>query len=131
MQRPVDNRTDPSIGHELRDVRYGSVYGAAVGVVVLVLVSFGLMWGMLQALVWREDVMSPPASPLAASFGRREPPEPRLQVDPVGDLSALRAREAAQLGGYGWVDRQAGVVHIPIDRAMELLVARRAGGAAR
>lgn len=131
MQRSVDSQTDPSLGHEIRDVRFGSVYGAAVGVAVLVIVSFGLMWGLLKALVWKEDVMSPPASPLAASYARREPPEPRLQVDPLGDLDTLRAREAAQLNGYGWVDRQAGVVHIPIDRAMELLVARRAGGAAR
>ncbi|MCW5893586.1 MAG: hypothetical protein KIT14_23975 [bacterium] len=130
MQHPVDPQTDPSLGHELRDVRFGSVYGAAAGVVVLVVVSFALMWGMLKLLVWREDVMSPPASPLAQSYARREPPEPRLQIDPIGDLAALRAREVAQLAGYGWVDRQAGVVRIPIDRAMELLVARR-GGAAR
>lgn len=131
MQHPIDSRTDPSIGHELRDVRFGSVYGAAAGVGILVVVSFALMWGMLQLLVWREDVMSPPASPLAASYARREPPEPRLQIDPVGDLAALRAREAARLSSYGWVDRQAGVVHIPIERAMELLVARRGGGAAQ
>ncbi len=25
-----------------------------------------------------------------------------------------------KLGSYGWVDRKAGVVHLPIDRAMEL-----------
>jgi hypothetical protein len=131
MQRPIDSQTDPSLGHELRDVRYGAVYGAAGGVILLVVVAFALMWGMLQLLVWREDVTSPPASPLAQSYARREPPEPRLQVDPIGDLAALRAREAAQLNGYGWVDRQAGVVHIPIERAMELLVARRGGGAAQ
>lgn len=131
MQHPIDPHTDPSVGHELRDVRFGSVYGAAAGVGILVVVSFALMWGMLQLLVWREDVMSPPASPLAASYARREPPEPRLQIDPVGDLAALRAREAARLSSYGWVDRQTGVVHIPIERAMELLVARRGGGAAQ
>lgn len=131
MQRSVETPTDPSLGHELRDVRYGSVYGAAIGVGVLVVVSFGLMWVMLKMLVWREDVDSPPASPLAASYARREPPEPRLQTDPVGDLAILRAREAARLDGYGWVDRQAGIVHIPITRAMELLVARRGGGVGR
>ena len=32
------------------------------------------------------------------------------------DLEARRER----LGSYGWVDRKAGVVHVPIDRAMEL-----------
>lgn len=29
------------------------------------------------------------------------------------------------LAGYGWVDRAAGVVHIPIDRAMDLIVAEQ------
>jgi mono/diheme cytochrome c family protein len=29
------------------------------------------------------------------------------------------------LDGYGWVDRAAGVVHIPIDRAMDLVVAEK------
>lgn len=38
-----------------------------------------------------------------------------------------RAREASRrrLESYGWVDRPAGVVHLPIERAMELV----AGGA--
>jgi len=36
-------------------------------------------------------------------------------------LRDLRAQEAAQLNSYGWVDQQKGVVHIPIDRAMELM----------
>ena len=33
-----------------------------------------------------------------------------------------RAARQAHLDGYGWVDRQAGVLHIPIARAMELVV---------
>jgi hypothetical protein len=32
------------------------------------------------------------------------------------------ARRRARLGSYGWVDREKGVVHVPIDRAMELVV---------
>lgn len=35
-----------------------------------------------------------------------------------------RARDQAQLRGYGWVDRSAGLVRIPIDRAMQLYVQR-------
>ncbi len=31
----------------------------------------------------------------------------------------------AHLDGYGWVDRAAGLVHIPIDRAMNLIVAEK------
>ncbi len=32
-----------------------------------------------------------------------------------------RAAQQARLDGYGWVDRRAGVLHIPIARAMELV----------
>ena len=52
------------------------------------------------------------------------PPEPRLQVDPRQDLSAYREREAALLDGYRWVDKNAGVVRIPIDEAMKRVVER-------
>ena len=31
-----------------------------------------------------------------------------------------RAARQERLGSYGWVDRRAGVVHLPIERAMEL-----------
>jgi hypothetical protein len=31
----------------------------------------------------------------------------------------LRAEQAARLESYGWVDRNAGIIHVPIERAME------------
>jgi hypothetical protein len=31
------------------------------------------------------------------------------------------------LDSYGWVDRQRGVVHVPIETAIDMLVARRSG----
>jgi len=37
-------------------------------------------------------------------------------------MEELRAREDAILGSYGWVDRQAGIGRIPIDRAVDLLL---------
>ena len=36
------------------------------------------------------------------------------------------ARATARLQGYGWVDKQAGVIRVPIGRAMELVVAEAA-----
>lgn len=50
------------------------------------------------------------------------PPEPRLQVNAQGDFQAFHATQEAELNSYGWVDRQKGVVHIPIERAMQLLI---------
>jgi hypothetical protein len=53
-----------------------------------------------------------------------EPPAPRLQSKPKGDLERLRAHERAKLETYGWTDRQAQVARIPIGRAMQLLSER-------
>lgn len=35
-------------------------------------------------------------------------------------LEEVRADQAKKAGAYGWVDQKAGVVHLPIERAMEL-----------
>ncbi len=43
------------------------------------------------------------------------------QGDPR-QLSRLRAQELEAINAYGWKDRKKGVVTIPIDRAMELVV---------
>ena len=58
-----------------------------------------------------------------AATTRTVPPEPRLQVTPSQDLDAIRKAEIDRLSSYGWVDRKAGVVHIPIERAIDLVAA--------
>lgn len=53
-----------------------------------------------------------------------EPPSPRLQIDRHADLEELRAAELARLSSYGWNERAGGVVHVPIERAMQLTADR-------
>jgi len=50
------------------------------------------------------------------------PPEPRLQVTAPRDLKTYRDDQEKILQGYSWVDSQAGLVRIPIDRAMNLML---------
>ena len=52
------------------------------------------------------------------------PPPPNLQAQPQLDLAEFRARQAEILSSYGWVDRQAGIVRIPIERALDLVAER-------
>lgn len=40
----------------------------------------------------------------------------------LNEWRQLKASETEQLNSYGWVDEQAGYVHIPIDRAMDLVL---------
>jgi hypothetical protein len=120
--------TPPGIGHEHTDVSTRPVIIAAIGLTVLIVVAAALMLGLYDVFAAREARLSPPANPLAAAEGPRLPPQPRLQVHPVKDLRELREAEAAILDHYGWVDKSAGMVRIPVQRAIDLLAARAGQG---
>jgi hypothetical protein len=49
-------------------------------------------------------------------------PQPQLEKTPILELKAVRDAEDQTLTTYGWVDRQKGVVRIPIAQAMNLVV---------
>lgn len=51
-------------------------------------------------------------------------PRPRLEENERTELREFREQEDARLHSYGWVDASAGTVHVPIDRAMELIAQR-------
>lgn len=108
--------------HETRDmdIRPIVMFGAGlVGSTAAVLLLMAWLFGYLAA---REAKLDIPPSPLAET--RRPPPEPRLQITPATDLEEMRRTEDAVLNSYGWVDRGAGIVRVPIDRAITLLAQR-------
>ena len=52
-------------------------------------------------------------------------PRPGVDLDDDhGQMAALRTEQIAKLNSYGWVDRSNHVVHIPIERAMDLVIQR-------
>lgn len=60
-----------------------------------------------------------------AYLPNRPPPVDHAVVEArLSTLAELRAREHSLLHSYAWVDASSGVVRIPIERAMELTVAR-------
>jgi hypothetical protein len=110
-------------GHEERDVSLRPVVIAGLALAAVIVVTPVFMRWLQDGLVAHEVAESPPPNPLAATYGRETPPPPRLQVNPRSDLAALHAREDARLDHYGWIDRQGGRVHIPVARALDLMVA--------
>lgn len=52
-------------------------------------------------------------------------PPPRLQVAEPLDLETVRQAEDALLTGYAWVNREQGIVRIPIAEAMRLLAKKQ------
>ncbi len=112
--------------HESSDVNLRPVVISGIALLVILVITAALMLGLFDIMAVQEAHMSPPANPLAATEGQRVPPAPRLQAHPLKDLEELRKAEQDLLTSYAWKDQSAGVVRIPIARAMELL-AQRAG----
>jgi hypothetical protein len=110
--------------HEKTDVNIRAILGFGGGLIVVAAVVHLLIFVLFGFFNSREGIQAPAEYPLAAAQGHREPPEPRLQTDPRQDLANLRAKEDEQLGSYGWVDRNADVVRIPIEAAMKLTLER-------
>jgi hypothetical protein len=114
----------PAAGHETRDISIRAIVGFGVALAVLTGVVLAAMWGIFHVFERREDKRDQPLPPMIAANLRRTPSGPRLEPDPLAPRQRLRAQENAVLTTAGWIDRDHGVVRIPIDRAMELLVDR-------
>ncbi len=99
---------------------------AALGLVAaLILVGLASAWLGRGLVDWLDRG---PARPQA-----QRPPAvtgPALEPRPAENLQALRTEKRRLLDEYRWLDRTAGVIRIPIDRAMRRLVEveNRAGG---
>jgi hypothetical protein len=81
------------------------------------------MWGLFRLYDHIEVANDPYVTPLAAPAGTL-PPQPRLQTTPWEDLKKFRTTENMYLQSYGWIDQKAGTVHLPIEKAKELLLQR-------
>ena len=111
---------NPSTAYEEKDVNVKPIAWFGVGLLLLTVVAMVLVWGILTSL--NSGAATTPSALVS-------PPEPRLQPNPVDQTTSqaeLLHRETARqeklLNSYGWVDKDAGVAHIPIDEAMKLTV---------
>jgi hypothetical protein len=119
MSEPGHN----TIGHEAdgTDVRAVGITGIALAIGIAIV--FFIVFGMFQYLLHHPVVISP-ASPLAETGQQQFPPPPRIEDHPTNELNELHSVEERTLSTYGWVDKNKGIVRIPIDRAMELQLNR-------
>ncbi len=113
-----------SVKFEPTDVATRPVVTAVVSLAAFTVTFTFVAHLVFHGLADREQAASPPASPLAAEYAVKLPPEPRLQEHPKLDLDVLRAAEEKTLSTLAWVDRDAGIVQVPIERAMEMLLAK-------
>jgi hypothetical protein len=113
-------------GHEEKDVNFVAITKFGIGLTLVVLATVFVLWGLFHFFVGRDEKSYGAGAPLSpeALSALKEPPQPRLQQSPPIDLRDMRAAEDKLLHRYTWVDRDKGVVRIPIERAMDLVVER-------
>lgn len=119
--------TPPGSTYEHTDAHVGPLIHFAIWLFVSAVIVHvglaGMYWLLIRESTERVDSQR---YPLSVDTPRRLPAEPRLQQFPRNELYDFRTKEDTQLHSYGWVDKNAGTVHIPIDDAMRLMLERGA-----
>jgi hypothetical protein len=126
--KPIPEAT-PDMLFERTDVEEHALPVTFIVVILLGLVLF-IMAGMW--VYYKNRVVDAP--PLMATGAVFSPEttrvdvvpasEPRLQLSPRADMSIYRANQVQELNTYAWLNKDAGVVRIPIDRAIEIVSTR-------
>jgi len=122
-------------GYERRDIGVGGVLYFLLGLFVAGIFVYFVVNGLYAFLQKRSDAEQTPVSPLVINapadtrhIDREYPqgafPDPKLEEDERGQLNGIRLKEEQTLSTYDYVDKNAGTVRIPIDRAMDLVAQR-------
>ena len=116
--------TPPGAGYEHTDANIWVIVKFAIWLVVsAVIIHVGVVF-MFWLFVEQRQTVGEPQFPLAAGSQLRLPAQPRLQRFPANEAYDFRRQDATALETYGWLDRGAGTVRIPIAEAMRLTVER-------
>lgn len=135
---------DPNLaipGHgdyERRDIGVGAVIYFLIGLAVFVLVAAVVVIALYHILDKRNEAEQTPVNPLVTNapvdtrklpvdyrdYLKQDFPAPQLEIDERTQLDSVRIDEEEKLSTYDYIDKNAGTVRIPIDRAMDLIVQR-------
>ncbi len=125
-------------GFEREDLSTRGVFAFMIGLAIVGIVIYFIIVGMYTFLDKYERSQMTTASPLVTSKGAmsrvvtqadadrafKDNGAPMLETNERGQFSDFLIHQENQLNSYGWIDEKAGVAHIPIDRAMELIEQR-------
>ena len=132
---------------ERRDISVRAVVYFLIVLAAGLVLTFFVVKGIYKYLTYRFDAQQPAVSPLVPNppadtrklpneyqtdaegadyekYLQKNFPEPQLETNERTELNKIRLQEEEKLATYDYVDKDAGTVRIPIDRAMELLAQR-------
>jgi hypothetical protein len=138
MSDEIINHGHQETEFEHEDLGSRGVFVFMIGLAVSIVIIYFIIVGMYRFLDNYERSQMATASPLVTTKGAmsrvvtqedmdktfKDNGAPMLETNERGQLHDFLMDQESQLNSYGWVDEKAGVAHIPIERAMELLAQR-------
>jgi hypothetical protein len=127
--------TTRNSGYERQDLQVSGILYFLLAIVVGAAICMVGLRGLFAFLDHREKASQPQVNPLltnlpadtrhiVSGYPQSVFPNPKLEEDERGQLNDIRTNEEKVLYSYGWVDEKSGTMHIPIERAMDLIVKR-------
>ena len=110
--------------HEGSDVSIKGLGIFLAALAITMIVTGVLMVGLFDIFLREAEEADVSPSPLAESGEPQAPPGPLLQVAERLDLRLHREAQERLIQEPAWIDRDRGVVRIPIERAIELTAER-------
>jgi len=111
----------PGAAHEHSDANVWIIVKFGLWLAIsAVVISAGI--GLLFGLFVKQSEETNPEYPLAVGKEQRLPAPPRLQRFPGNEFVDYRTHENAILQNYGYVNKEAGIVRMPIADAMRKVV---------
>lgn len=109
-------------GYEATDANVGILLKFGVSLLIVTGVALASMFVLLN--VFNSLKAKTDTAPHQLAAESQLPQGLRLQVTPEHDYEAFNAEQDSLLHSYGWLQQEAGVVRVPIDSAMALLLQR-------
>lgn len=141
-KKHVDTAEDLNKPYEENTIGLKGIFSFAIGLFLLIVITFGLMWAFLNVLKDYSVENAGPVNPMLMNERDRLPPEPRLQLAPGFGVESQHGRVNMELGSpqqeyrelhkqwlnlweHGQKDEKTGAVTMmPIDEAKQKLLSQ-------
>jgi hypothetical protein len=128
------HREHEEVAYEHEDLSPRGIFSFLGGLGLVLLLVYFVVKGMDAYLDAYQKQHQPPLNPLVSQTENDSRkvsnadiatfPQPRLETNERLEINDFRLQEEKTLNSYGWVDQNAGIARIPIDRAIQLLAQR-------
>lgn len=121
-EQPMTTQQGKGKGYEEKDVNVRPIVAVGIGLLVFLLLSLLLTKGIFMGLKYMETKKEKPAFFMIVEKERTA--APYLEAQPAKDYQQYLQEQTEFVQSYGWINKQEGIVRIPVDRALQIIAQR-------